>query len=455
MSIIIMILLLGFLILVHELGHFIAARSLGIKVSKFAIGFPIGPTLWSKKIGDVEYLIHACLLGGYVAFPDDEKDSDLPADSPERFSNNPVWKRIIVISAGVIMNIIIAFVLVFFVAWTWGELPSGKADVYVGKIVAKQDESVWDSGMEQGDKIISINGSEIKSSYALTLYAKNSAQFDGKIDADVFEDNLSELEGYNIGLDTDTPIAKGTVVKLVPKEDEPALKLDDDILKGLAFYKDTQLKLDKKQIKLRDKIKDQDTYIANGKTTLTDLAYAISDSYRPLDIVVERNGEQIPLKTIYPNKDGLIGIMPESKMITIETKTLPQIIKGGSEYLGQQTLMQIYGFWQMLSGKIPAKEIHGIVAVAKIGGDVITHGGLESGLLLTAIISAWLAILNFLPVPALDGGHFMFMMIETLRGKPVDEKIIEWTSTVFFVLIIILAFLLIGNDIYALFTHQL
>jgi regulator of sigma E protease len=455
MSIIIMILLLGFLILVHEMGHFIAARSLGIKVSKFAIGFPIGPTLWSKKIGDVEYLIHACLLGGYVAFPDDEKDSDLPADSPERFVNNPVWKRIIVISAGVVTNLIVAFLLVFLVAGIWGELPSGKADVYVGKIVAAEGESVWNSGMEKGDKILTINGSKIKSAYALTLYAKNSAQFDGKVSKEIFEDNLSELEGYNVGLAPDTPIAKGTEVKLAPIENEPALKLDDDILKGVSFYKDTQIKLNEKQQKLRDKIQGKEVYIASGTTTLTDLAYAISDNYRPLDIVVERGGKKITLKTIYPNSKGQIGIMPQSKMITIKTKTLPQVIKGGTQYLTQQTLMQIYGFWQMLSGKIPAKEIHGIVAVAKIGGDVITHGGMSSGLLLTAIISAWLAILNFLPIPALDGGHFMFMMIETLRGKPVDEKIIEWTSTVFFILIIILAFLLIGNDIYALITHQL
>ena len=117
--------------------------------------------------------------------------------------------------------------------------------------------------------------------------------------------------------------------------------------------------------------------------------------------------------------------------------------------------MQIYGFYQLVTGKIPAKEIHGIVAVAKIGGDVITSGGMSSGLLLTAIISAWLAILNFLPIPALDGGHFMFLIIEKLQGKPVSEKVIEWTSTVFFILIVILAFLLIGNDIYALIMHQI
>ncbi len=450
-----MILLLGFLILVHELGHFIAARALGIKVSKFAIGFPIGPTLWSKKIGDVEYLIHACLLGGYVAFPDDEKDSGLPADSPERFANNPVWKRVIVISAGVLTNLVVAFLLVFFVAGVWGELPSGQADVYVGKIVAQKGESVWDSGMQTGDKILTINGSKIKSAYALTLYAKNSASFDGKVDKEVFEDNLSELEGYNLGVKVDTPIKKGKKIILLPEEDEPALRLSDEILKGLAFYKDEKLELTDEQIKLRDEIKNKEYFIGDGKTTLTDLAYAISDGARPLEIVIERDSRTINLRTIYPNNDGLIGIIPESRAITVKTETPTQIIKAGTDYLVQQTAMQLYGFWQLLTGKIPAKEIHGIVAVAKIGGDVITHGGMASGLLLTAIISAWLAILNFLPIPALDGGHFLFLMLEKLRGKPVDEKIIERISTIFFILIIVLAFLLIFNDIYALVTHKL
>ena len=455
MSIVIMVLLLSFLILVHELGHFITARALGIKVSKFALGFPIGPTLWSKKIGDIEYLVHACLLGGYVAFPDDDKDSDIPLDSPERFANNPIWKRMLVISAGVLTNLIVAFLLVFLVAGIWGELPSGESEVYAGKIVAEKGSSVWDSGMQEGDLILTINGSEIKSGYALSLYAKNSAQYDGKIDNEILADNITKLEALNEGISSDELIEKGTEVKLPALEDEPAIKFSDEILKGLAFYKDKQIKLDDKQIKLRDKLQGETQYISDGKTTLADIAYAISDSKRPLDITVKRGEDIIDLKTIYPNKDGMIGIMQNNKPQTVKTKTFGQIIKGGSDYLVKQTSMQIYGFWQLITGKIPAKEIHGIVAVAKIGGDVINNGGMASGLLLTAIISAWLAILNFLPIPALDGGHFMFLIVEKFRGKPVSDKTIEILGNIFFIALIILAFLLIFNDIYALVMHKL
>jgi regulator of sigma E protease len=450
-----MILLLGFLILVHELGHFLTARALGIKVSKFALGFPFGPTLWSKKIGDVEYLVHACLIGGYVAFPDDEKDSDLPLDSEERFLNNPVWKRMLVISAGVVTNLIVAFLLVFLTAGIWGSLPSGDAQVYVGKIVAEKGESVWNSGMQEGDRILTINGSDIKSGYALTTYAKNSASYDGKVEQQTFEDNLAKLEKLNPNISSDEPISENTEVKLPQNLTESELKLDDDTLRGLAFYKDTQTKLSKEQIALRDNLVGKSTYIADGSTTLNDVAYAISDNFRPLNIVVDRKGQKIALKTIYPNKEGLIGIMPQLNAIGVETKTPAQIVKVGSEYLWTQTSLQLYGMYQLFSGKIPAKEMHGIVAVAKVGGDVIQSGGVASGLLLTAIISAWLAILNFLPIPALDGGHFMFLIIEKLRGRAVGEKVMETLSSIFFIAICVLALLLICNDIYALIMHQL
>ncbi len=455
MSIVIMILLLGFLILIHEMGHFFAARALGIKVSKFALGFPIGPTLWSKKIGDVEYLIHACLIGGYVAFPDDEKDSDLPLDSKERFVNNPVWKRMIVISAGVLMNLVVAFLLVFIVAGVWGELPSGRQEVFAGKVLTESNSPAYLGGMQNGDRILTINGSKINSGYAFTTYIKNSAAYDGKVEKATLDENIAKLENLNKGITKEAVIADGTVVKLPQGLTESELKLSDDILKGVAFYKDNQLKLSVNQVKLRDELVGKTTYKADGTLTLEDIAYAISDNVRPLDIVVSRGGEKVQLKTIYPDKEGLIRVMPKIEAITVETKNLPQIVKEGSKYLWKQTAMQIYGFYQLVTGKIPAKEMHGIVAVAKIGGDVINNGGLASGLLLTAIISAWLAILNFLPIPALDGGHMMFLIIEKLRGKPVSEKAIEISSTVFFAIIVILAFLLIFNDVYALVTHKL
>ena len=107
-----MLLLISFLIMIHELGHFLAAKAFKIKVNKFGFGLPVGPTLYRKKIGDTEFLVHALLLGGYVAFPDDDRDSELEKDSPERFLNKPIYQRMIVVIAGVLSNFIAAFLIV-------------------------------------------------------------------------------------------------------------------------------------------------------------------------------------------------------------------------------------------------------------------------------------------------------------------------------------------------------
>ncbi len=454
MSIIIMILLLSFLVLVHEAGHFFAARAFKIKVSKFGFGLPIGPTLWSKKIGDVEVLVHAFLLGGYVSFPDDEKDSDLPADSEDRFINKPVWQRMVVISAGVIANIITAFLLVFITAVVWGKLPSGQYDVYINKIAAAKGESVWQSGLQNGDRVVKINGSNINSSYALTLYAQNSKPYDGKVDSEFVQSNLENLKKLNPKIKENEAIKNLTVVALPDIKSEPALKIDDETLKGYKLYKDTQVLLAENQKKLRDSIKGKNTYVANGKTTLNDLAYALSDNLRPLDLTVLRNGKQIQLKTIYPNNKGMIGVAVEARQVLVPTKNPIAAISGSFKYMWEQTYILVYGLWQLFTGKIPVKDLHGIVVITKIGGDVIQNSGFFSGLLLTAMISLDLALVNFLPIPALDGGHFMFLLIEQLRGKPVDEETINKVSSFFFLLLIIFMVLVVFNDIYALVKHK-
>ena len=173
MNIIIMLLLISFLILIHELGHFMSARALGIKVDKFGFGLPFGPTLFKGKIGDTEILVHALLLGGYVAFPDDDTDSKEEKNPDDLFKNKPIWKRTIVVSAGVIANVICAFLIVVLTAAIWHKLPAGKYNITVEKITAPQSASVHYSGLKKGDRIVSIDGMTITSTDSL-LKAINS-----------------------------------------------------------------------------------------------------------------------------------------------------------------------------------------------------------------------------------------------------------------------------------------
>lgn len=458
MSIIVMLLLLSVLILVHEAGHFLAARFFKIKVDKFGFGLPIGPTLYETKWGDTKILIHAFLLGGYVAFPDDEKDCGLAADSPERFANRPIYQRAIVVSAGVFANIVCAFAFVFLTAALWGHMPSGKYDIYVKDIIAPKSEkaleNIWQSGIEKKDKIVEINGTKINNTFSLLTFIQLSKTDDGKVDKSFVDANFNKLKKLNPPILRDEVIPSGVAIRLPEQELEAPISIERKVLKGMKQYKDIQVHLTQNQKKLRDELKGKSAYVSGGKYTMNDVAFAISDNSRPINITVERNKKIINLKPVLANKKGLIGIKLEAKEILIPTTTPKSVLVIGSKFLYDNTYMMVYGLYQIFTGKIPLKDLHGIVAITKVGGDVIANQGIFSGLLLIAIISMDLAIVNFLPIPALDGGHIMFLIIEKIKGKPVDEKIIEKISNVGFWLLIGLMFFVIFNDILGLITKK-
>ncbi len=451
MSVIIMILLIGLLILVHELGHLGAALLFKVKVDKFGIGLPIGPTLWERKVGNITLVVHAFLFGGYVSFPDDDKDSDLPKNSPDRLMNKPIWQRAIIFSAGVIANVICAYVLVLLTAALWHNMPSGKFDIYVNDIIAPKEASVWTSGLKKGDKIIEINGSEINSKYGLNLYALYSASFDGKTDKVLPEQNYEQLKKLNPAFKEDEIIPQGLIVKIPAQiQKEEKIKLSQNVLNAIELYKPDEVKLSENQIKLRDKIQDKKFIETDGTFTLKDLAFALSDNQRPLDIKVLRNNEIVALKTVYSDKEGLIGITIDRKEKLIPITGVKSAFSASYNYLYNETKSMLIVLKQLFTGKIPLKNMHGVVLITKMGGDIISTEGIFYGILLTAVISMNLAILNILPIPALDGGHLLFLLIEKIQGKPVDEEISNKIMTVFFSLLILLLVFVLFNDIYVL-----
>lgn len=449
-----MILLISVLILVHELGHFAAARICKIKVSKFGFGLPFGPTLFEKKIGDTVFCIHAFLLGGYVSFPDDEKDSGLPDDSPELFKNKSVGQRAFVAVAGVAANVICAIVLVLFTAFAWGKLPSSQYDVFVTKIAAPQGASVHQSGMKAGDKIVSINGINIFHPMQVNLFAQASKPYDNIVSQEKVSDQLEKLKKLNPNINEGV-IKKDTSIILPKAEDEAAIKLSKTEMFGIESKKNvSDINLNASQQKLRDSLLGKNFYKADGNTTLTDVAIATSDTKKPLTIVVERNGILTTLNKIYPDKNGIIGIERQSKELFTETKNFKSGIINSYNYLYTNTATMIWSLGQIFTGKIPLKDLHGIVAITKVGGDVIEQQGLFKGILLTAMISLNLAIVNLLPIPALDGGHLMFLLIEKIRGRAIDEQTLEKIGSTGFYLLILLMVVIVFNDIVGLVTNK-
>lgn len=447
MSIIIMIILLSILILVHEAGHFLAARAFGIKVEKFGFGLPIGPTLYKTKVGDVEVLVHAFLLGGYVSFPDDEKDCDLPQDSEERFINKPVWQRAVVVTAGVIANVLCAIALVMLVAVWTHKLPSGNYKIYAAEISAPKEASIWKSGIQKGDRILRVNGCDINNVYSFVTIVQNSAKNNGIITQDTIDKNFEKLKALNPGLSKDEVIPAGIAIRLPDNLDSDVITMDKYAAKGAKYFKKEGIKIDENIKPLQQELSGKKVYTSDGKYSMYDVAKAISNGVHPINIVVERGGKTIELNPIYPDEKGVIGIGLASEQTMIKTNTVPSVVKGSCKYLWDNTYLMMYSLGQLFTGNIPLKDMHGVVAITKIGGDMIEKSGKSSGILLAALISMNLAILNILPIPALDGGHLLFLIIEKIIGRPVNEKVIEIISSVFFSLLIILMIFVLFNDI--------
>ena len=326
-------------------------------------------------------------------------------------------------------------------------MPSGKYTTYVKDFVADKGINVQQSGMQKGDKILTINGSEMNTKYGIYLYANYSSSYDGKTSPILVEENYEALKKINRAFERNETISKGLIVKIPQTKQEDKIILNRNILNATALYKSDDVKLSENQKNLRDKVKGKDFIESDGTE---DLAYAVSDTTKPLDITVERNGEVVELKPVYSDSEGLIGIVPDTKEILIPVTGVKSAFTASWDYLYNETKSMILVLGQLFTGKIPLKNMHGVVLITKIGGDIISQDGIFYGILLTAVISMNLAILNILPIPALDGGHLLFLCIEKIIGKPVDEKIANWIMNVFFFLLILLLIFVLFNDIYVL-----
>ncbi len=447
-----MLLLISLLILVHELGHFTVARLFKIKVSRFGFGLPLGPTLWEKKIGETIYCIHAFLLGGYVAFPDDDPNVDLPADDPDRFANHPAWQRFWVVTAGVISNVIFAYILIVFVALCSGNLPSGKYEVIVRNVM-NDGVIAQQTDIREGDVILSVNGSPVDIPIIFSATNQFSRKYDGYVSEDIINKQIDKIKELNPDLKaSDDIIAQNTEIKLPVRAAEEKISLAKD------FYYKTQkepngVKLSDKEIKLRDNIKEDLVYKADGEVTLRELAAATSDYTHPINIEVLRNGEKITLDTVYPNEKGLLGLQMESVALKLPVKTPKELFFSSNEYIYNNTVMLVDGLVKLVIGKVSPDNLHGVVAIVKLGGDTLKRS-VWDGLLLTALISIDLAIINVLPIPALDGGHVLFIILEKILGRKPNEKIIERISTFCFILLVVLMIAIIFNDVFALVAHK-
>lgn len=423
---------LSILIVLHELGHFIPAKLFGTRVEKFYLFFDIKFSLFKKKIGDTVYGIGWLPLGGYVKISgmiDESMDKEQMALPPQpwEFRSKPSWQRLIIMLGGVTVNFILGFVIYMMILFVWGTDYSTKEDIKYGFGVTKTMEQY---GFQQGDKIVSVDGKSFSEVTDITSYL---------LFRDIKEIQVERTSGTIENLTVPEDI--GT--QLFEAGDLPAMspripfKLDSITPDSPAS---------RGGLLITDKLVS-----VNGSEInyLSDLSYLLKNKRgTDIDLVVERNGENKVLK-LKPNEDFTIGVVTkttDSDYIKFNHKDYSfgeSITKGAS--LGYWTIKDYLAQFKYIFTKKGAAQVGGFAA---IGNMFPPAWNWKAFWAITAFLSIMLGVLNLLPIPALDGGHVMFLVYEMISGRKPGDKFMEYAQLVGFILLISLVLFANGNDIY-------
>jgi regulator of sigma E protease len=423
---------LSILIVLHELGHFIPAKLFKTRVEKFYLFFDIKFSLFKKKIGETVYGIGWLPLGGYVKIAgmiDESMDKEQMAQEPQpwEFRTKPAWQRLIIMLGGVIVNFILGFLIYMMILFVWGTEYSNKDDIKYGFGVTKTMEQY---GFQQGDKIVSVDGKPFNEVTDINAYL-------------LFRDiNTIKVERTN-GEIADLTIPEDIGTQLFEVGDLPAMK------PRMPFKLDSIVPdspADKAGLLITDKI----ISVNNRKADyFSDLSYGLKNSdNNVVNIEVERNSDIVTL-AITKNEDATIGIITEAtdeNYIVLNHKDYSfgeAIVKGTS--LGYWTIKDYLAQFKYIFTKKGATQVGGFAA---IGNMFPPSWNWKAFWAITAFLSIMLGVLNLLPIPALDGGHVMFLLYEMISGRKPGDKFLEYAQLVGFILLIALVLFANGNDIY-------
>ena len=418
---------LSLLVFVHEFGHFAAAKFFGMRVPKFYIFFDAWhKKIWSKKIGDTEYGIGWLPLGGYVQITgmiDETQDASQLSEVPEpwEFRAKPAWQRFIVMIAGIVMNIITGILIfaMYLSNYEQNYLPISE----INKEGVYAYEAAQDIGIKTGDKIVAING---KTPERFKEVRSTSVFLGGTItvDRDGKKIDITTPEGFYKRMREPflSPMREEISVFAVPEgryAAEAGMKKGDKILA-----------------------------VNNGKITrfvqLQDSLQANKNG--SVNLLIERDGGVVQL-TSKVDTAGLLGFQPDLKYPYPKTEyNLGSSFKYGIIEGYDLVVAQAISIGMIFTGELdPTESVASPIKIAQIYGGTWEWGHFWR---LTGLLSFVLAFMNFLPIPALDGGHMVFLTYEIITGHRPSDAFLEKAQIVGFVLIMGLMIFAFGNDIY-------
>lgn len=427
---------LSLLIILHELGHYIAARIFKTRVEKFYLFFDAwDKKLFSFKKGDTEYGIGWLPLGGYVKISGmidesmDKEQMKLPPQ-PHEFRSKPAWQRLIIMLGGVTVNFILGILIYIMIVFVWGEEYVKPEGVKMGFAV---EDTFKEYGFQDGDKILKVNGEEPFDVMEInkTLFLRKVKDITVKHESGTEETiNLPE----NIGkimwekgemfpfkersyavidtVITESPAAKAGIIK--------GDKVIDINGKSVTYWNEFTNEVDSLPINLT---------LLRGVDTIKVLA-------KPEILEKKSKKHQIGVNTL--GKDAL----------DIQSKeySLGQSVSRGNQ-LGLEKLKDFVNQFQYLFTKKGANEVGGFIAIGKIFPSTWSW---QAFWYITAFLSIMLGFMNLLPIPALDGGHALFVVFEMLTGKKPSDKFLEYAQIAGFVFLMALILYANGNDVYKL-----
>lgn len=429
---------LSLLIVLHELGHFIPAKLFKTRVEKFYLFFDVKFSLLKKKIGETEYGIGWLPLGGYVKISgmiDESMDTEAMAQpaQPWEFRSKPAWQRLIIMLGGVTVNFILAFIIYIGMSWFYGDLYIKNSDVKDGVWIT--NPVVEKIGLKTGDKILTVDGQEVEQFHDLN--------------AKLFLAKKVEIERDGIKQSIDLPVnfidkmfqgEKSSIVDLrIPFV---IVKAEDQSINANAVQpKDIVINFNGNPVKYADEVLAQVEHL-KGKT---------------VPAIVKRDGKEVPVN-LKINDSAKMQIVFAGKIGASNIEQLGTYPIQRQEYsLGESFGVGITkGFDQLASYGNQLKAIFNpnTGAYKGVGGfkaifDIFPeHWSWQTFWNITALLSIMLGVMNLLPIPALDGGHVMFLLYEIISGKKPSDKFLEKAQVVGFVLLIALVLFANGNDIY-------
>ncbi len=438
---------LGVLVAFHQLGHFLAARWVGVKVLKFSLGF--GPKLFGRKMGETEYLLSAIPLGGYVKlFGEDETEATTQEDRTRSFAHQRLWGKVLIVAAGPGFNFILAYFI--FAGWlaTGTPLFVPTFQDLTPDIEAMVPGSPADTaGIQIGDRVSRVNGRDISTRTELfDAVAKSNGQ----------ALTLEIQRGEQVKTLTVTPT---TTPGPHASAQEPGYYLGVEETPPLVTSVMQGSPAAKAGLQAGDHVVNIEGQTIHTWSQMTGIVK--ENPNRQLKVEVLREEHRVSL-TVTPSAEkamvngqsvevGKIGISGPGRSIMRSSTPLLSLYDGLGATWGWTELTAI-GLYKMVVGDISSKNIGGPLTIAKISGEAAEQGA-SSVIFLIAILSINLGVLNLLPIPILDGGHLLFFLIEGILRKPLGERQREVAQQAGLVLLVGVMIFAFWNDLERIFLR--